>query len=74
MSWAIGAAAGIGVLTTWLGVLLSYDSYYWGSSQNGWPVSFFIVAIVFVVYLASGLVGVRTRGQARRTSRSVIGG
>ena len=35
----------IGVLATWIGMLLSYDSYYWGSSQNGWPVSFFIVAV-----------------------------
>ena len=73
MSRAIGVAAAIGVLTTWLGVLLSYDSYYWGSSENGWPVSFFIVAIVFLVYLASGLVGVRSRRRARRSARAVIG-
>jgi zinc/manganese transport system permease protein len=73
MSRAIGVAAAIGVLTTWLGVLLSYDSYYWGSSQNGWPVSFFIVAIVFIVYLASGLAGARSRRRARRASGAVIG-
>ena len=29
--------------------------YYWGSSHQGLPVSFFIVAVVFVTYLASGI-------------------
>ncbi|HVB01578.1 MAG TPA: metal ABC transporter permease [Acidimicrobiales bacterium] len=55
MRWAIVLAVLIGIGATWLGVLLAYDSYYWGSAKNGWPVSFFIVAIVFVTYLASGL-------------------
>lgn len=56
---ALAAAAVIGVLATWLGVLLAYDSYYWGSSHNGYPVSFFIVALTFLAYLASGLPVVR---------------
>jgi zinc/manganese transport system permease protein len=73
MSRAIAAAAVIGVVATWLGVLLSYDSYYWGSSQNGWPVSFFIVAIVFVVYLASGMVGVLSRRRAYEAQLAVTG-
>lgn len=55
MASTIVVAAAIGVMATWLGVLLSYDSYYWGSSGNGWPVSFFVVSLVFVAYLASGL-------------------
>jgi zinc/manganese transport system permease protein len=55
MSRAIAIAVLVGVGATWLGVLLAYDSYYWGTSQNGWPVSFFIVAVVFLAYLASGL-------------------
>lgn len=55
MRWAIVLAVLISIGATWLGVLLAYDSYYWGSAKNGWPVSFFIVAIVFVTYLASGL-------------------
>ena len=42
---ALIAAAVIGVVATWLGVLLAYDSYYWGSGHNGYPVSFFIVAL-----------------------------
>lgn len=53
--WAIGAAVLLGIAITWLGILLAYDSYYWGSSQQGLPVSFFIVAIDLLVYVASGL-------------------
>jgi len=52
---AIAIACAIGVGSTWLGVLLAYDSYYWGSSHQPLPVSFFIVALVFVLYLLSGL-------------------
>ena len=33
--WAIGVAAVLGVATTWLGIVLAYDSYYWGASQTG---------------------------------------
>jgi zinc/manganese transport system permease protein len=57
---ALIIAAVIGVVATWLGVLLAYDSYYWGSSHNGYPVSFFIVALCFLAYIASGLPFVRT--------------
>jgi zinc/manganese transport system permease protein len=49
-------AAGLGIGTTWFGIVLSYDSYYWTSSHKAFPVSFCIVALVLVVYLASGLV------------------
>ena len=56
---AVGLACLLGVLSTWLGVLLAYDSYYWGSSHDGLPVSFFIVAVIFVTYLASGLPALR---------------
>jgi zinc/manganese transport system permease protein len=56
---ALAAASVIGLAATWLGVLLAYDSVYWGSSQNGFPVSFFIVAVTFVAYLASGLPAVQ---------------
>jgi zinc/manganese transport system permease protein len=54
MGAAMVCSSVIGVASTWLGILLSYDSYYWGSSKNGWPVSFFIVAVVFVTYLLTG--------------------
>ena len=65
MAWAVAAACLIGVLTTWIGVLLAYDSYYWGSSHPTLPVSFFIVAAVFATYLASGI---RISRSARRAS------
>jgi zinc/manganese transport system permease protein len=41
----------IGVAATWLGILLAYDSFYWPPAGHGWPVSFFVVALVFVFYL-----------------------
>jgi zinc/manganese transport system permease protein len=52
---AVGLACLLGVAATWVGILLAYDSYYWGASREGLPVSFFIVAVVFVSYLVSGL-------------------
>jgi zinc/manganese transport system permease protein len=48
-------AAVIGVIATWLGVLLAYDSYYWFPNGGGWPVSFFVVTLIFLVYLVSQL-------------------
>ena len=41
-------AAAIGVVATWLGVLLAYDSYYWFPNGGGWPVSFFVVTLIFL--------------------------
>jgi zinc/manganese transport system permease protein len=58
---ALVIACLLGVGSTWLGILLAYDSYYWGSSHRGLPVSFFIVGVVFAAYLASGLPVVRAR-------------
>jgi zinc/manganese transport system permease protein len=55
VSWALAATCLIGVGTTWIGILLAYDSYYWGSAHQGLPVSFFIVAVIFATYLATGL-------------------
>ena len=60
---ALLVASLIGVGATWLGVLLAYDSYYWGSSHQALPVSFFIVVLVFAAYLLSGL---RVRARAPR--------
>ncbi|HTX01650.1 MAG TPA: metal ABC transporter permease [Acidimicrobiales bacterium] len=61
---------GIGILATWLGILLAYDSYYWPPVEHGWPVSFFVVALVFVFYLlASGL----SAGRRRRRTTSHAG-
>jgi len=58
---AIVGASVIALAASWLGVLLSYDSYYWPPRGHSWPVSFFIVTLVFACYLAARLVGSRGR-------------
>lgn len=58
------AAAGIGVGCVWLGLLLAWDSYYWPPADHGWPVSFFIVTLVLLVYL---MAGARRRIRVRRS-------
>jgi zinc/manganese transport system permease protein len=58
VAWALAIACLTGVLATWLGILLAYDSYYWGPGRRGLPVSFFIVTVIFATYLASGLPAV----------------
>jgi zinc/manganese transport system permease protein len=57
----------IGVAATWLGILLAYDSFYWPPVQHGWPVSFFVVTLVFVFYLLAQLPAVGARAQRART-------
>jgi zinc/manganese transport system permease protein len=56
---ALVFACVFGVAATFIGILLAYDSYYWGTSHEGLPVSFFIVAVVFLSYLVSGLPVIR---------------
>jgi zinc/manganese transport system permease protein len=63
---ALGLACVIGVAASWLGVLLAYDSFYWGASHLALPVSFFIVAIVFVAYLAAGIPAARAAARGNR--------
>jgi zinc/manganese transport system permease protein len=48
---AIALAAAIAVAATWLGVVLAYDSFTWPPNHTGWPVSFFIVALIFAGYV-----------------------
>ena len=57
----------IGVAATWLGILLAYDSFYWPPARHGWPVSFFVVTLVFVFYLLAQLPAVGARGRRVRT-------
>jgi len=56
---ALVTACLTGVAATWLGILLAYDSYYWGSGHQILPVSFFVVAIIFATYLVAGLPAAR---------------
>jgi zinc/manganese transport system permease protein len=48
---AMLSAALISLAATWLGVLLAYDSFYWPPAHTGWPVSFFVVTLIFAFYL-----------------------
>ncbi len=52
---AAATAAGLGVLATWLGILLAYDSFYWPPAGRGWPVSFFVVTLIVGSYLLTYL-------------------
>ena len=65
---AVAWAAVIGLAVTWLGILLAYDSYYWPPLGRGWPVSFFVVALILAVYVAADLV---SRNVARHRGRVV---
>ncbi len=58
---AMLTAAGIGIGAMWLGILLAYDSFEWPPVGRGWPVSFFVVSIVFILYLLSGVPKRRRR-------------
>jgi zinc/manganese transport system permease protein len=58
-------SAAIGVAATWTGVALAYESFYWPPHGYGWPVSFFVVAVVLALYLLAGLSG--RRGRATRS-------
>jgi zinc/manganese transport system permease protein len=61
---AMLCAAGIGVVVTWAGIVMAFDSYTWPPVHQGWPVSFFVVSLVLLVYLPAQLTGRRER---RRT-------
>ena len=45
----------------WLGIVLAYDSFDWAPVGTGWPVSFFVVSLIFIGYLLSGLPGLIAR-------------
>jgi zinc/manganese transport system permease protein len=62
---AILTAAAVGVGAIWLGVVLAYDS-------DGWSVSFFVVTLIFLAYLLSGLPRM-WRGR-RRPDALLVGG
>jgi zinc/manganese transport system permease protein len=59
---AILIAVAIGVGSTWLGILASFESYTWFAGAHSWPVSFCIVAVAFIAYLLTGIaVPIRAR-------------
>jgi zinc/manganese transport system permease protein len=72
---AMLAAGAIGVGATWLGIVLAYDSYYWPPVGHGWPVSFFVVTIILVLYLLAGLPQLwqaRTRSASAGITREPV--
>ncbi len=50
---AMAASALTGLAATWLGIVLAYDSGNWPPHDHGWPVSFFVVALILAGYLLS---------------------
>jgi len=63
---AMLAAGAIGVAAMWLGIVLAYDSFLWPPAGRGWPVSFFVVTLLFTIYLLSGLPGLARRRRSER--------
>jgi zinc/manganese transport system permease protein len=61
---AILLAVAIGVASTWGGILVAYDSYEW-TGGHGWPVSFCIVAIIFVTYLIVAQIGFAVKARPK---------
>jgi len=49
---AVLLAVIIGLAATWGGIALAYDSFY-RTPGHGWPVSFFIVALSLITYVAA---------------------
>jgi zinc/manganese transport system permease protein len=70
MGWALVLACLTGVAATWIGILLAYDSYDWGSAHEALPVSFFIVAVIFVAFLLTGRPARRAGRRPREASAS----
>lgn len=64
---AISTAAVVGMFSCWAGTLIAYDSTNW-TGGNGWPVSFCIVAVIFLLYCISAVV---VRGRPRRREATV---
>jgi zinc/manganese transport system permease protein len=62
-------AAVTGLFAVWAGILLAYDSVSWTSSGEGWPVSFFIVAVVFTIYVIVQLPIVRRQARTSAGAR-----
>ncbi len=64
----------LGVITTWLGILLAYDSSAWVSSGQGLPVSFFIVLVTFLGYLVAGVPALQRRVKGATVDAAPTGG
>ena len=52
---ALLAAMSIGVVAICVGMVLAYDSFDWPPAGHGWPISFFVVTVILLLYLISGV-------------------
>ena len=68
---AIAIAIAVGVCSTWLGILVSFESFGWFHGAHSLPVSFCIVSIAVAVYLLSGAAA-SVRGRATRRTSVVL--
>ncbi len=68
---AILIAIAIGITVMCVGIVLAYDSYEWSRAGHIWPVSFFVVTLIFVGYLLSGLPELHRRRRASSTSTAL---
>ena len=55
MGWAFVWSAVLGMMATWMGIVLAYDSFGWPPGGRGWPVSFFVSVVVLLFYLLARL-------------------
>lgn len=72
---AIVTAALLGVTAMCVGIVLAYDSFAWPPKHHGWPLSFFVTALILLFYLLSGLPGaarVSRQAGARASTGSPI--
>lgn len=60
----------IALTAIWLGIWMAYESYYWFSG-NAWPVSFFVVVLIFLFYLVAMLSSSRQQKFLRRGGTSL---
>jgi zinc/manganese transport system permease protein len=69
IGFAIVISVVIGIGSTWLGILISFESYGWSAGAHSWPVSFCIVLVAFAAYLLSGIAVPVRAGRKRRIAR-----
>ena len=67
---AVLAAGAIGVAAILLGIVMAYDSYDWPPLRHGWPVSFFVVTLIFVAYVLAGVWRRRPGANAIHSARA----
>lgn len=65
---ALTLALAIGLGASWGGIWLAYDSFYW-TPGRGWPVSFFIVILIFLAYLLASLTARMAQGARGLTAQ-----